>query len=333
MGSKFTWVLILGFTVVFAVVIAMHWERDEPPPVRATPVDSAPAPAAPAAVPSTAPPPSNRPATPPPMPATTHAAPSFVSAHEAQVREATDYLELARQLLPKAREGDADAQFHLYQALDYCRNGYAQYFDRGQKRNTLDEALREASGAPRTDLAEVRRVHARCQKLMADDSDELAHAERWLNAAVAGAHPRAQVEMAAQMASNSLHHPAQRAAQSLSEARRMTRAALASRDAATIWKAGALTPLRQGSTNNDYLEGLAWWQAACSRGLDCGPGSERVRELCRFIANCQAHESVDDILRRSAQNPTELDTRAREINALIDAGDWEALGLADPASP
>ena len=74
-------------------------------------------------------------------------------------------------MLPKAREGDRDAQYHLFRALDYCRRGYREYFDRGQKRNSLDEAVREAAAAPRADVSELRRVHSRCEKLMAYPGD------------------------------------------------------------------------------------------------------------------------------------------------------------------
>jgi hypothetical protein len=50
------------------------------------------------------------------------------------------------------------------------------------------------------------------------------------------------------------------------------------------------------------------------------------------VPNCQPFESVQDLLLRNSDNPAALEDRAKQINALIDAGDWQALGFADPTS-
>ena len=73
----------------------------------------------------------------------------------------------------------------------------------------------------------------------------------------------------------------------------------------------------------------AWQIAACQRGLDCNPSAERTRQACRFFPNCQPYETLPDMLRRYAADVPALDARAAEINRLIDAGDWEALGYAE----
>jgi hypothetical protein len=78
-------------------------------------------------------------------------------------------------------------------------------------------------------------------------------------------------------------------------------------------------------------EHLAWQMAACERGAECGPGSDIVFFNCLFENRCQPYEGWIDILRRSGDFPA-IETRAREINALIDAGEWEELGFGETIS-
>jgi hypothetical protein len=250
----------------------------------------------------------------------------FESAYQARWREATDYLEFSRGILGRAREGDADAQYHLYAALDYCRRSYREYFDRGQQRLSLDEAIRTGGDSPAA-IRDIRQAHSRCGDLMSLTTGEFGEAEQWLQRSARSGHPRAQVQLASRLITGSrMLSPAQ-ASRSLTEARQFVRESLASRDPAVIWAAATLPAISTDAASRDRAETMAWWQAACDQGLDCGPGSDPVRQLCREVPDCQPFESVNDILVRTARNPSAVTERARQISASIAAGDLGSLGL------
>jgi hypothetical protein len=330
MSTKYTLALVVGVVVVVGAVVATQWPREEPPSATSVPVPDAPQ-AAPAVTTPAAT--GSAPSAAPAEPAVQATAPSvarFVSSHDAQFRAATDYLEFSRAMLTKARAGDLDAQFHLYEALEYCRSGYRTFFDRGQKRHTLDEALRLAANGPRGDAQEIPKIHSRCQKLMESDVDELGEPEQWLQNAAQRKHPRAQAALAASLAARSPKLPAEQAARYQADARRLARESLASRDPAVIWEMASLSSVRADAASRNDLDSMAFARAACDRGLDCSAGSEPAAQWCRVVPDCQPYESVQDLLLRSSVSPAALEARAKQINELIDAGDWQALGFADP---
>lgn len=70
----------------------------------------------------------------------------------------------------------------------------------------------------------------------------------------------------------------------------------------------------------------SWILAVCLRGADGGPQAEWVRTWCRGDLACQPFETGPDLIRRHAgPHYEELERRAREINAIIDAGKWDEL--------
>jgi hypothetical protein len=327
--SRYSMSLGLGIVLVFGAVIALHWPRDAGPVAvgALTPTTTAAgsmpeAQDAVAAVSRPVPAPAPEDST----PAARAAGPRTVSADEARFRAATDYLAFARDLLPRARDGDREAQYHLFAAMDYCRRGYREFFDRGQQRRSLEEALR-LEGTSAALGREVREVHSRCHDLMSLPDSELGEGEQWLQRAARAGHPRAQVRLASRMISGSrMLSPAQ-AARSVSEARQFLRQSLESRDPEVIWSAATLPSLEAETGARDRTETMAWWQAACDQGLDCGPGSDHVKQLCREVPDCQPFESVNDILLRTAPNPAEVTERAKQITASLSAGDFRVLGL------
>ena len=320
--------LTAGVIIVMAAVFVTHREPTAPEPVTssepALPPVSAPEPEVVTPAPQVVR--GSEPAAAPPA-VMAAPAPRAVTENEARFKAATDYLAFAREMLPKAQAGDRDAQYHLYAAIDYCRAGYRGLFDVGQTRRSLDEALQSAAPLTNSGERDIRQLHSRCQGLMSSAGDELGEGQSWLARSAAAGHPRAQVQFAGKMAQTGRLLAPEQSARSLAEARRLTREALASRDPEVIWRAGEVTTL--GISAPGALDVKAWTQAACDRGLDCGPGSDAARQLCREVPNCQPNESVYDLLRRSVDNPSALDENAKRVNALIDSGDWQALGLEE----
>lgn len=325
--SRYSLLLAGGIVGVFATILTLHWPDEPPAPATAVePRAAAPGAAPPVATIAVA---EERPG-PAAAPARTAQAavpadPRFVSDHEARFRAATDYLAFARDMLDRARAGEPDAQFHLYAALDYCRRGYRDHFDRGQQRRTLDEALGEEGTSPSANR-EIREVFSRCHDLMSLQTGEFGEAEQWLQRSARAGHPRAQAQLALWLIARSGALAPEQATRSTAEARRFLRESLASGDPQVIWTAAVLPGLSDNG-DRERAEMMAWWQAACDRGLDCGAGSEHARELCRFVPDCQASESVNDMLVRSAQNPATVADRARQINASLAARDFRSLGL------
>lgn len=328
--SRYSVSLVVGIALVVGVVVATQWPREEPAPI--PPPDivipataSAPVPAA--GAPPVEPAASTTSVAPAPVAATAaETPPRALHPLETQLRESRDLLAFAQGLLPRAREGDRDSQYFLYAAMDYCRDGYREYFDQGRERRSLDAALDGAANTRMRD--EIARVHSRCRALMESDDDALGEPEQWLAQAARAGQPRAQIEQAARMARNSPNLPASQLDRSLADARRLARDSLATRDPAVIWKLGEITALRGESAAD--VDFAAYARAACDRGLDCGPGSAAAEDWCRVVPDCQPSESVADMILRSSPDPSRVAELARELNARIDAADWPALGLADP---
>lgn len=325
--SRYSLLLAAGVVLVFGAVIALHWPREaeSEPVVMSTPAPATdPGPSMPAiAVPVSTPQPAVAPSR--DAVASTERA-RFESAYQARLRDATDYLEFSRGILSQARDGDPDAQYHLHAALDYCRRSYREYFDRGQQRLSLDEAIRTRGDSPAA-IRDIRQVHSRCGDLMSLTTGEFGEAEQWLQRSARSGHPRAQVQLASRLIAGSRMLSPTQASRSLTEARQFVRESLASRDPAVIWAAATLPAISTDAASRDRVETMAWWQAACDQGLDCGPGSDPVRQLCREVPDCQPFESVNDILVRTARNPSAVTERARQISASIAAGDLASLGL------
>ena len=68
----------------------------------------------------------------------------------------------------------------------------------------------------------------------------------------------------------------------------------------------------------------AWRLAACRRGYDCSQQAEWLRFHCGMDFNCQPYESgIDYIRRNNGADFDELERRAGELNAKLDALGFE----------
>ncbi|HUQ09786.1 MAG TPA: hypothetical protein VM146_05675 [Steroidobacteraceae bacterium] len=317
--------LLLLAAVVSLYSLRSLWHRDAPPSVEGTPA---------VVIPRVAP------SGDPPRDSVTPKVP--VAAAERQVpanaiaqafRAATDYLEFVRGIHGAAKAGDPAAQYYLFRSLEYCHGLFRAYFGRPGKSRTLDEGLQWAArGAPALDVDEARRVNDRCRALEESDLTVFGEREQWLQSAALAGQPNAQVEYAGKLLFSSNDLPGEESARSREDARDLVRKALASHDPEVIFAAGNLVALRTAHPEKDH-DVLAWMLAACDRGMDCGPADERTRTICRFDSNCQPYESLVDMVRRQVEDFPGVEGRSREINRLIDDGDWDALGFGSAGSP
>jgi hypothetical protein len=280
--------LIALATGVSIYVLRENAGDDEAEPATAAVPEATPAPAPAAAQAASAhAPPPTNQATPAPMAAD----------YASRFRDAADYLELARSLHASAKAGDATAQFYLYRAMEQCQPGGAA------------------------------QLEERCRTFRESGVRDLGEGEQWLQMAAVGGQPRAQVIYAGKLLSNLQGLPPDEASRTRDDARRQVAAALTSRDAEVVFDAASVLVLRSGGNHPAPDEAEAWWLAACTRGLDCGPNSERTRQICRRDGNCQPFESLPDVIRRDAMDYQSVLKRAAEINSQIDAGEISSLGF------
>jgi hypothetical protein len=204
----------------------------------------------------------------------------------------------------------------------------------------VDEAIEERSEHPGPSMTEaIKRAYARCHALNETKNPSWGTAAEWLARATDAGQPLAPLETARQIFLRPLVHggsvsevqtPAITQG-TYTDARSLVRAAVETRDPQAIFELGDL----QGFLNSGEPEGqltrdaMTWRYVACLRGLDCGVNAEWHLQFCLWDPNCLPDETGVDYLRRIAplMNVTDLDERARALNAKIDAGAWDELGL------
>jgi hypothetical protein len=257
----------------------------------------------------------------------------------------SNYLEFVDRALPAAREGDASAQFALYQALEYCQDGYRGYFDRPGKRRTLDEALEWASTRS-VNMDSVRDVHRRCEALMARGTGETGSSEYWLEKASAASVPAAQTRKALNELRD-IHLQTvpwpDRPALSATEfnerragARTLVLSAVAAGDPGATWDAADAIYYLTGSASTADTEQWVWRMAACIQGKDCAPGADWVVAMCQYDpAVCSPGESGTELIRRawvqaSGQSDTSgLDERAQQLADRLNSSDFSDADLTE----
>jgi hypothetical protein len=251
--------------------------------------------------------------------------------------DARDYSDYAHQILPAARAGNADAQLFLFKVLDFC--DHPGYFElNGGKFRTLDEAIRFAAAIP-APIEPVQLMYDRCHQFFNQQGHaELGNAMDWLAQATAAGQPVAQATTAQlRMGQDDLKQYVKAGASptelttapligGAADPRGLLRAAVESRDPEVIFDIGTV----QGDLNpslsrtDQIIHQIAWMYLACQRGLDCP-------------ANGQGRKgdwgSVDNLMSMAKDNWPAAQQLAQQINAKLDAGQWDELGLGSAPVP
>jgi hypothetical protein len=258
----------------------------------------------------------------------------------------SNYLEFVDRALPAARGGDASAQFALYQALEYCQDGYRGYFDRPGKRRTLDEALNWASTRS-VNMDAVRDVHRRCEALMARGTGELGSSRSWLEKASEAGIPAAQTRKALDELRaaylQSVPWP-DRTALTATEfderkagARALVLEAVAAADPGATWDAADAIFYLTGSGSTADTEQWVWKMAACIQGYDCGPGATWVAAFCHYetVNPCSGGESGTEVIRQAwvqasgRSDTSDLDERAQQLADRLNSGQFSDEDLTE----
>jgi hypothetical protein len=260
-----------------------------------------------------------------------------------QFESAGNYWDYAHQLLPRARAGNADAQYYLSKILEFCDYANKSYFQRNGADLTLDQALQLAVERRRP-VEVTQAVYDRCHEFQSADTTDLGSAAQWLALATKAGQPTAEATTAQKMYSQEYIKSflkagatptAENSAPPLGDGadpRTLLLDAIKSRDPEALFSvamaAGALEqlhPSKDGQNTNQ----LAWMLVACQRGYDC---SGRPDWLTSGCPNCgtrtAANQAPDNrMMTIAGDNWPAVQQRAQQINAILDAGQWDELDI------
>jgi hypothetical protein len=237
-----------------------------------------------------------------------------------------DALEDIGRIRSAAQNGDADAQFRLYELTSGCNSEYAYYYGKGDALLGKEEARSRMEAFTSMDEYAVE-VYRMCHRLMEEQPSLAASGAEWLEKALAQNHPRAMVSRAAELlAAASVANPATgktAPANARRDARALLKKSVASADPHVLWMLGELRPALGGSAEDANRERWALHLVACSRGLECDAGARWVKRYCKAdpASLCPLDADAETMIRSKTASDFEMiKMRAREINELIDAG-------------
>ena len=226
-----------------------------------------------------------------------------------RILRVTDYATFVGEALPAAERGDADAQFALYAAFAFCRDGMMERTP--EQRARIPAALWDD-------------MHRRCDALVAQYPDLAGEASSWLQRSLDADFPRA-IAFSAREDIERLERGEIRGAQAealvpLLKSRLVT--ALAANDPAiTEGISTKLGPLFPGDSRVETAYWV-WRLAACEQGLDCGPQVEWLHDVCRIRDNCIRGESGQEYIRRVSGDLPSLQARARDMARKLRKGEF-----------
>jgi len=253
---------------------------------------------------------------------------------------AGDYQAFVKNALGAARAGDANAQFNVWKATNYCDENGRFYFIRGEQKLSREEGLAWAirRNVPYTT---AQRVYDRCHAFLESETPiDTAESIRWLNAAAEQGHPVAQSILAAKILEEKMLRGFEGTSgaespradvEKLDETRtpaELLQAAVRSREPEVLFRIGDMMTLLDPAAPDVSVQRLAWMAVACERGLDCSAQADWVAASC-LTAECSSINSNTEVVRIIAGDLwSAVQQRARQLSEKLDAGRWEELGLS-----
>jgi len=262
--------------------------------------------------------------------------------HRSEASLPADALDKIHSLLKAARAGDRDAQFGIAKIMRSCPN----FIHKDGTRMSFDEAIvpfRKYGNA--TDMENIHREFERCSRMW--EAQDIGTAGEWLALATKAKQPQAMALTAGdllwKMSSDARFRNAlpgvnpepvavDPALDTTLDPRELLLEALRSNNP-DVYLAIAQNSLFLFPGNPDaHALYYAWTLVACQRGLDCSKTSDLATFTCsRNVDACAAFKDPSDyVLWIASHNNTDLsliETRAAEINAKLDSGQFDDLGL------
>lgn len=217
-----------------------------------------------------------------------------------RLERAKDYASLVEIALPAANAGNADAQFTLYGAFSYCRDGL--------RKRTPDEMAQFPE-------IMLRDMHAHCDDLAAQYPDLATEAEIWLTKSLESKFPRALAFTALEEVRALTRKPPKKNERDrrVQVARENLLLALKSNDPSITKDVPEFLPVLFPDSPQVPRAQWVWRLAACEQGLDCGPKAEMMLRDCRMHDRCIEGETAIDYIRRASGDFSSLMSRARNL--------------------
>jgi hypothetical protein len=253
--------------------------------------------------------------------------------------DSPNYLIFSRTALTSAKAGDADAQYYLGKALWFCDLTYRMYFKKNGQLLGLDEALVRSAAMHRSNSF-TQSIYDRCHDLEEAGTGQFGSADEWFNKAAAANQPVAQATVAFDALAHESVLPNVQTTEvapidgaSTSQVpkvdpRALLVAAAKSGDPEALWNIGLAQGYLAPNYNDKLTNQLAWWLVSCQRGLDCSTQADWLQIECPFDKACPPGTTGMEFLHNSsAGNWTQVEQRAQQLNAELNAGQWDDLGL------
>jgi hypothetical protein len=257
--------------------------------------------------------------------------------------EAHNYWDYVHLVLPAAKAGNPDAQFYLSRVLERCDEDNRMYFQHRGQRVGLDEGLQYAVKR-HLSIEVAQSVYDKCHEFQENDLAELGSAADWLAKATAAGQPLAETTTAAKLLLQEMQQNLARAGgvpnpntspgiESGADPRALFRSALVSKDPEVLFVIGEFQGLLDPASIDSNARRFAWWLVACQRGFDCSENADWVKNSCGDNAGCLSASGPTDRVRSLAGDQwPDVQQRAKEISANLDAGQWDNLGLGSAAA-
>lgn len=247
-----------------------------------------------------------------------------------------DYWEFAQSVLPAALQGDADAQFYLSRALEYCSENNRMFFERRGRQLSLGEAI-EFAARRHLSLETAQSVFDRCHRFQGQLSNQFGSAAEWLAKATSAGQPLAQASTAGKILEQRLRqnfvqaggapNPQQELADK-TDPRVLLRDAVKSGEPEVYFRIGDVQGLLRPAATDSNIDRYAWILIACNRGFDCSYAAQWVRNSCGGDPQCESITHPEDLVRLlAADSWPAVQARAQQLEANLAIGDWDDLGI------
>ncbi len=260
--------------------------------------------------------------------------------YKKRLADAHDYWKFAHDILPAAKAGNADAQYYLSKAMEYCADANRFYFERRGQLVGLDQALQNAARFhQRGEFVQV--AYDRCHEILDADTSTLGTAADWLARATRAGQPLAESATASKLVAQGLLDNFAKAgavptsipepAELKADPQELLYEAVQSREPEVLYDIGQLYPPMNPNDPDGNVVRFAWILLACERGLDCTSNADWVKEGCfeSDVACNSASGSSDYVRFLVGDQWPQVEQRARELGYQLDQGNWDKLGLGE----
>jgi len=253
---------------------------------------------------------------------------------------APDAFDQIQPLLKAGRNGDRDAQLQIAKIMRSCPN----YYRKDQSRMSLDETI-SSYQATGIGAEEIRHNFERCSRIWA--SADLGTSGEWLAMATKAKQAQAMALTAEDLlwkahsevlfrnappGSNPEPVVTDPALDTTLDPRKLLLEAAHSNNPDVYNVISHLSLLLFAGNPDAHALYYSWMLVACQRGLDCGKNSDLAASLCSHSAGaCDNFKDPTDyplwLATNSKVDLSLVETRAAEIIAKLDAGEYDELGL------